>query len=282
MSNRLYYSEHHYERRPVPASRVLKTCLEWGNITRRAILGEETGKMKVVLLQDVYKRGVAGEVVDVANGFARNYLIPQGMAVKATPLALKRSEELRAQAAVRRAQRDEELGRIAEMLQDVTLLFGMRAGETGKLYGSVTQGDVADALLEELGIEFDRRRVGDRPLRELGEHRVPVRLSASLIPTIRVVVYREGEEPPSLEAAAEETAIEEAEEIIDTTIEAADDLAHVLDDTPAEPTPEETGEEEVADASIEAADDLPLALDDSPVEPTPEETEAEEDADAEE
>jgi large subunit ribosomal protein L9 len=218
--------------------------------------------MKIVLLQDVYKRGVAGEVVDVADGFARNYLIPQGMAVKATPLALRRSEELRAQASVRKAQRNEELGRIAEKLQDVTLLFAMRAGETGKLYGSVTQVDIADALLEKLGIEFDRRRVGDRPLRELGEHMVTVRLSASLTPAIRVVIYREGEEPPALQAAAEEVVSEEAEgaeEVTEVLAEAAEELPAALAETP-----------------IEAAEELPTVPAEAPTELPAEEVEDEE------
>lgn len=166
--------------------------------------------MKVILLEDVYKHGVAGEVVRVADGFARNYLIPRGMAIKATPRSLKRLEELRATVAVRRAQRDVELERVAEALQDVTLFFAVKAGETGKLYGSVTPADIAQELQEQLGVGFDRRRIGDRPLRELGSHAVMVRLSSSLTPTVQVVLYREGEKPPALGAEATSEATSEA------------------------------------------------------------------------
>jgi len=205
--------------------------------------------MKVVLLQEVYKHGVPGEVVEVADGFARNYLIPQGMAVKATRLALKRSEELRAQVAVRKAQRDEELGRVAELLQDVSLIFAVRAGESGKLYGSITQAEITDALKERLGIEFDRRRVGDRPLRELGEHKVVVRLSASLAPAIRVIIHREGEEPPALGADAETAAPVEAEDIGEAIVEAPQDLPADLPEAGVDAPSEELPGEEVTDSS---------------------------------
>ncbi|MCC6905121.1 MAG: 50S ribosomal protein L9 [Anaerolineae bacterium] len=168
--------------------------------------------MKVVLLQDVYKQGVAGELVEVAPGFARNYLIPRGMAVKATVGALRRFENLRAAADLRRAERNKEYNAVAERLQGVTLYFGVRAGDTGKLYGSVTPGEIADALKEEIGLEIDRRRIGDKALRELGLFHVPVRLDANIVPTVDVVVFREGEDPrpQAEEAAAAEAPAEEA------------------------------------------------------------------------
>lgn len=214
--------------------------------------------MKIVLLQDVYKKGVAGEVVDVADGFARNYLIPQGLALKATPLTLKRSEELRAQATLRRSQRDQELSNIAEMLQGVTLLFPVKAGETGKLYGSVTLAEIVDALKEKLNIEFDRRRVGDRPLRELGEHRVPIRLSAQLTPAIRVVLYREEEEPPSLEDAVEEVEVEIVESVAEADLEIeepptiASEEVEAAVELPEDPSEETDIEEEEADDGAES------------------------------
>jgi large subunit ribosomal protein L9 len=230
--------------------------------------------MKVVLLQDVYKQGVAGEVVDVADGFARNYLIPQGLALKATPRALKRSEELRAQVALRRAKRDEELNQIAERLQDVTLLFGVKAGETGKLYGSVTSTDIADALLEEVGIEFDRRRVGDRPLRELGEHMVPIRLSATLTPSIRVVLHREGEEPPVLEATGEEavveTAVAEEMEAIEDIGESPEAIMETEEDVPGAPIEDE------ADLPVDPVEEEVSADFDSPEDSEPEDVSGDE------
>jgi large subunit ribosomal protein L9 len=170
--------------------------------------------MKIILLQDVYKKGVAGEVVNVAPGFARNYLIPRGMAAKATPGSLRQSENLRKQADVRRAERDKEYGAIAEKVQALRLYFGVKAGESGKLYGSVTSAEIAEQLKHEIGLDIDRRRIGDQPLRELGEVAVPVRLDAGLIPHVQVVVYREGHDPRQMteaEAAAEAEYMAEAE-----------------------------------------------------------------------
>jgi large subunit ribosomal protein L9 len=164
--------------------------------------------MKVILLEDVYKQGVAGEVVNVAPGYARNYLIPKRLAVKVTPGALKQSETLRQHVEVRRAEKGEKFSKIAEQVEGLTLYFGVKASETGKLYGSVTPVEITERLEEEIGLEIDRRRVGDRPLRELGEHMVPVRLDAGLAPAVRVIVFREGADP---RLVVEEEA-EEAEE----------------------------------------------------------------------
>ncbi len=166
--------------------------------------------MKVILLTDIYKKGVAGDVVDVAPGFARNYLIPRGMAVKATPGAMRRLENLRKHSEVRRAERGQEFGKIAEQIEGLTLYFGVRAGETGKLYGSVTPAEIAEQLHELVGLEIDRRRIGDRPLRELGTFEVPVRLDANLTPHVKVIIFREGEDP-RLAGAAAETAAETVE-----------------------------------------------------------------------
>ena len=100
--------------------------------------------MKIILLQDVYKKGVAGEVVNVAPGFARNYLIPRGIAVKATPGALRKAENLRKQADVRRAEREKEFDVIADKIRGLELYFSVKASEAGKLYGSVTPADIAE------------------------------------------------------------------------------------------------------------------------------------------
>jgi len=135
------------------------------------------------------------------------------MAMKATPGAMRQYENLLKNADNRRVERDQEFTQIAQQLQDVTLYFGVRAGESGKLYGSVTPGDIAEQLKAERGVEVDRRRIGDRPLRELGEFNVPVRLDASLAPQIKVVVFREGQDPRegfAIEQAVEEEVPEEA------------------------------------------------------------------------
>jgi large subunit ribosomal protein L9 len=175
--------------------------------------------MKVILTSDVYKHGVAGEVVEVADGFARNHLLPKGLAIKATPSALKQAEALRAQAEVRRAQMGQEFGEIAAKIEELTLYFPVKASETGKLYGSVTMADVAAQLNEQVGLEIDKRRVGDRPLRELGEHHVVVRLSADLAPHVRVIIHREGETPEETLAEVAELAAEAAEAVAEDAAE---------------------------------------------------------------
>ncbi|NDJ52386.1 MAG: 50S ribosomal protein L9 [Chloroflexi bacterium] len=198
--------------------------------------------MKVILLQDVYNQGVAGELVDVAPGYARNYLIPQGMAVKATPGALRQLQNLSERAEVRRAELAQHYEKVAEKIEELTLYFPVRAGESGKLYGSVTTAEIAEQIQEELGLELDKRRVGDRPLRELGDFDIPVRLDMGFSPMVKVVLFREGEDPRLLEAEAE---VEEdpAEAMADDAIAA----------------------EEVEDMDVPAADDdIPLADDDIP------------------
>jgi large subunit ribosomal protein L9 len=176
--------------------------------------------MKVILLEDVYKQGVAGELVEVAPGFARNFLIPRKLAVKATPGALRQFQNLSKQADIRRAERQHQYNKIAEQIAALTLTFPVKAGETGKLYGSITPTDVAESLQKSLGIEIDRRRIGDRPLRELGVFTVPVRLDAGIVSHVKVIIHREGETPAAAEAealtraAAEEMAeIEVAQEV---------------------------------------------------------------------
>lgn len=169
--------------------------------------------MKVILLEDVYKHGVAGEMVNVAPGYARNFLIPRRLAVQATPGALRRFENLTKKAEIRRAERTQEYSQIAESIEGLMLAFPVRAGETGKLYGSVTPADIADRLNQDLGLQLDRRRIGDRPLRELGSFNVPVRLDAGVVAHVRVIVHREGESPMSVPAEAEEVELVEVEEM---------------------------------------------------------------------
>jgi large subunit ribosomal protein L9 len=158
-------------------------------------------KMKVMLMKDVYKLGRAGDVKRVADGYGRNYLIPQGLAVLATPGALKQTDRITAQATVQREALNEELGAVAEQLSGVVLTFTARASETGKLYGSVTTQMIADSISEKIGVEINRRQVDSQPLRALGEHKVEVRLTVDLVPEVTVIVYSEGEEQEVLETA---------------------------------------------------------------------------------
>ncbi|MEP6986454.1 MAG: 50S ribosomal protein L9 [Chloroflexota bacterium] len=149
--------------------------------------------MKLLLLSDVYKQGVAGEVVDVADGYGRNYLIPKKLAVKATPGELKKAEGLRATAAARKAELEDRLNDLARQIDGVELVFGRRAANTGKLFGSVTTSDLAEALNKKTGIDINRRRISQQALREIGTFNVPVRLGSEMSPTLKVVVVREAD-----------------------------------------------------------------------------------------
>jgi len=151
--------------------------------------------MRVLLLKDVYKLGRAGDVKRVADGYGRNYLLPQGMAVLATASALKQSEHIRTRANEQRAVLNKEMSTIADKIKDARLYFPAKASETGKLYGSITNAMIAEALAKKAGVEIARRMIDIEPVRTLGDHKVRVRLTVDLIPTIFVIVHREGESP---------------------------------------------------------------------------------------
>jgi large subunit ribosomal protein L9 len=170
--------------------------------------------MKVLLTKDVYKLGRAGDVKRVADGYGRNYLLPQGLAVLATPGALKRVESIREKAAVQRTELNKEMGSLVEKLQGVYLTFPAKAGETGKLYGSITHAMIAEELSKKIAVTIDRHQIETEPIRNLGEFTVLVRLTVDLLPEIKVIVHREGEAPelPADETVEEavESAVEEA------------------------------------------------------------------------
>lgn len=151
--------------------------------------------MKVLLIKDVYKLGRAGDVKKVADGFGRNFLLPQGLAVLATPTALKKAEHIRTEAAVAREVLNKEMGSVAEKLKGLVLAFPAKAGETGKLYGSITHQMISGAIQAKLGLELNRRQVDIEPIRTLGTHKVHIRLTMDLVPEIKVIVHREGEAP---------------------------------------------------------------------------------------
>jgi len=157
--------------------------------------------MKVLLLKDVYKLGRAGDVKRVADGYGRNFLLPQGLAVLATPGALKQVEQIRKKAVESRAVLNKEMEAVAERINGVYLTFSGRASETGKLYGSVTSQMVGEALAKKTGVEIARRQIEMQPLRTLGTYSVHIRLTVDLVPEIKVIVHREGEAPELPESA---------------------------------------------------------------------------------
>lgn len=165
--------------------------------------------MKVLLKEDVDNLGYAGEVLNVADGYGRNYLIPKGIAVKASSSVLKQAHSWRDRAAVRMAEVQKEHEALAARIIETTLEFEARAGETGKLYGSVTTADIVDELNEALGTEIDRRKVVSDPLRQLGDHYVTIRLSRDYNPQVTVLVKPFVEEV----LEAEDDSLEEIEEL---------------------------------------------------------------------
>jgi large subunit ribosomal protein L9 len=157
--------------------------------------------MKVLLVKDVYKLGRAGEVKKVADGYGRNFLIPQGFAVLATAGAMNQIQKIKAQAEIRRAAQNDELKTYADAIKEVTLTFAAKAGDTGKLYGSITTQDIAAALTEKIRYEVKRQQVDIQPIRTLGEFIAHVRLTMDLVPELKIIVHREGE---SADSKAEE------------------------------------------------------------------------------
>ena len=187
--------------------------------------------MKLLLLSDVYKQGVSGEVVDVADGYGRNYLIPKKLAVKATAGELKKAEGLRATAAARKAELEDRLNDLARQIDGVELVFGRRAANTGKLFGSVTTSDLAEALNKKTGIDINRRRISQQALREIGTFHVPVRLGSEMSPTLKIVVVREDDladylagktdAPPVVELEGTDSQFENAPEAAPADVEPA-------------------------------------------------------------
>lgn len=169
--------------------------------------------MDVILLQDLYKHGVAGEVVKVADGFARNYLIPRKIAIKASKSALRQTEAVRQNVEARKAQYSNMLNDLARQIDGVELIFGRRAASTGKLFGSVTTQDIADALDRKTGVDLNRRRISQRSLREIGTHHVPVRLGSETSPTLVITIVPEDEHQEFL-AARERGEMVSAEDIM--------------------------------------------------------------------
>ena len=172
--------------------------------------------MKVLLLKDVYKLGRAGDIKKVADGYGRNFLIPQGLAMLATAGALKQVEKIRSQAEIRRTEQNSELKDLAAQINGLSLVFHAKAGETGKLYGSITTQDVATAITEKVRYEVKKQQVDMQPIRVLGEYTVHVRLTMDLVPEVKLIVHREGEAieeaaPAQTEAPAEAKAEETTE-----------------------------------------------------------------------
>jgi large subunit ribosomal protein L9 len=149
--------------------------------------------MQIILQEDVEKLGTRGEIVTVAAGYARNYLLPRKLALPASAGNLKRLEKIRTVLAKKTASERDVAQKQAETLNGVVLTLKRKAGENDQLFGSVTSADLAEALAAQ-GHEVDKRRIQlTEPIKVLGEYEAPVKLHREVIAQIKVIVQREGE-----------------------------------------------------------------------------------------
>lgn len=201
--------------------------------------------MKVLLLKDVYNLGRAGDIKKVADGYARNFLIPQKMAVLATAGAMTHVERIKEAANKQRLIINEEMAGLAEQIGGLELIFKAKVGESGKLFGSITQQMIAEAITERIGANVDRHWVESQPLREEGEHEVKIRLTFDLIPEVKVVIESDEEpaeeEPKEKRKRAKKAALEtesetEALETEKVETENVETDAAATEEEPAEET----------------------------------------------
>ena len=210
--------------------------------------------MDVILLNDVEKLGLRGEVVHVADGYARNFLLPRRLAEKATKAKVAELEKREAQRARHEAASAEQAEAIADTLRKTVLTFDVQAGPTGTLFGSVTSTNIADEIWRTRKIRVDRRKIGlDDSIKRIGRYAIPITLFEGVEVEVKTLVVPEGGELPpeeelaAMEAAeaAERAAAEEAAAVADEEfVEIADEL-------------EEDSEEESGDESEPAGADRP-------------------------
>jgi large subunit ribosomal protein L9 len=209
--------------------------------------------MKVILRQDVEKVGLRGEVVDVARGYARNFLLPRKLAEPATPARIADLERVASHRARHEAQSFEQAQEIAQRLGQAELRFDVKAGETGVLFGSVTPTDIADLVWERLKVRVDRRRIElADPIKRIGRYAIPIELFQDVTVETRVLVVPEGGElPPEAEAPVPEEG--EAAPVADTAEQAEEEAPfsdEVLDQAiAAAEQPERPEEPEEAEES---------------------------------
>jgi large subunit ribosomal protein L9 len=230
--------------------------------------------MEVILLNDVDKVGLRGEVVNVARGYARNYLLPRKLAETATPgrvAELKRLDDQRARHEARSADQANE---IADVLRKTVLSFDVKAGPTGALFGSVTTTDIADELWRTRKIRVDRKKIETDSIRRIGRYAIPIQIFEDVTVDVKTLVVPEGGElPPEEELQAMEAAEAEAEAAKEAEAEAhrteaAEQLEAEIasEETEEEPAPEPEaastdqpaeGDRETVDAELESGEPDP-------------------------
>ena len=216
--------------------------------------------MQVILREDVDKVGLRGEVVDVAAGFARNYLLPRRLAEPASQGRLAELEKLTAARARHEAQSFEHAQELAQKLEDAELRFDVPAGETGTLFGSVTATDVAEKVWAQQRVRIDRRKLElQESIKRVGRYQVPVELFTDVTATLRLAVVPEGGELPpeeELEALDEAAAREEAAATAEAEQARAAEAA-ATEVAVAEADAEEQVPDDSFDRSVDAAVETP-------------------------
>jgi large subunit ribosomal protein L9 len=212
--------------------------------------------VEVILLTDVEKVGLRGEVVNVARGYARNFLLPRKLAEAATPARVAEVRKIDEKRAKHEAKTFEDAQQLSERLGNVELRFDVKAGPTGSLFGSVTPTDIADQLWERHKVRVDRRKIAADTIKRIGRYQVPIELFQDVTTEVRTLVVPEGGELPpeeeleameAAERAEEERAAEEKREL---------DL-DALDAAAAAQDPQVSAEGEIEPTAEDVAAELP-------------------------
>ncbi len=215
--------------------------------------------MDVILLKDVEKLGLRGDVVAVARGYARNYLLPRRLAEVATPARVAEVRRVEAQRARYEARSAEQAHEIAEVLGKTVLTFEVKSGPTGSLFGSVTPSDVVDEIWRTRKVRVDRRKVATDPIKRIGRYSIPIEVFEGVEVEIKTLVVPEGGElPPEEELAAIEAAEAEAAAAAEAEAEAEHEeaeaaIAEVIAEEEPEEEPAEAPDVEQGTADVEGA-----------------------------
>ncbi len=218
--------------------------------------------MQVLFVEDVPGTAYAGDIKNVKNGFARNYLLPKKLAVLATPDQMNRVARLQAAASQRRDVAEKNMSAVAEKIEGAAITIEVRAGRNNRLYGSITNAMIAEELTEIAGQEIDRRLILTEPIRQLGSYEVPVKLGFGFEPTVKVRVAPIGgaldEEATAEEVVAELEAEDEAETgAEDAPAEEGEEAAAEAEETVEDPPAEESSEEEEVASEEEPTEEAP-------------------------
>ncbi|HJR95989.1 MAG TPA: 50S ribosomal protein L9 [Gaiellaceae bacterium] len=229
--------------------------------------------MEVILLQDVENVGLRGEVVDVARGYARNFLLPRRLAENATPARVAELRRIDAERAKHEARTAEQAQDIAEVLGKTVLRFEVKAGPTGSLFGSVTPSEIADEIWRTRKVRVDRRKIATDPLKRIGRFSIPIELFPDVEVEVKTLVVPEGGElPPEEELAAIEAAEAEAKAAEAAAVAAAaaehQDAEQAIAEVLAEEEAEAEGESEVDVEEAEETDE-PASISPDPDEQPP-------------